>query len=686
MTLTVPRAAVIAGAAPSLKVDTPQTGNMIAGLGERMFQIGMQLEDDRLDREAKRLQVDMTRDLGQLRTEFDHMGDPDDIDTLWGPRVTELKDQYLQKADPKNAERVGLIIDDLSERHTFAVGRRSLGLRDSQRLAIWDDYRAVAAQQAVLVDDGTRDMLYQQFDAETDDLARRGIISPQQAAERRRDFRTEVQNTRIIDQVASDPEGFLTAADAGSYSHLPPEQMARYRVQADAKIAAREALLIKQADLDLKAQNTLIAKRLTAITDIANADRTAIDETFMSLPEVQGHPDYPKAMAAISLREERADLPFMTPAQRAEMIASEEQKSIDQPWQKERLVVLRDYDAAARKDWGHDAMGAAIKGGFRMAELPDLATADVEDIASAIQMRIANAEGLHQGGFTEQVPDPVTLDERAAMKEALAVDADPARRADLATALVGAGASKLIDDPVARHVGALLTMGGNDALGRSILRGQQVLEHGNIVPPSKAETLAPTFDQIGPLFADMLGGEEEQAIILNATDALYASRVRASDPTGKIDETAYKQALHEVMGGTGTAGKVDATGGVASINHRLTILPMGVTARSVEQSKTALFRDLDGVGGTGGPTADPAARMKRGTESLRQISISGGMPTLGGEVIDASDWSDAEFVAIGDDTYQLVVPVADVDLVALDSETGQPFVFSLSRLTARYGR
>ena len=687
MSLTVPKAGVIGGATASPRFEADQTGDMMAQFGQRMFEIGTQIKADRLDRQMKRAQVDMTRDLGEARIEFDQMGDPDQIDELWPQRVAEIRERHRANLDPENAETFDLAYDDLANRQGFAIGRRAIDLRQSQRMATWEDYRTVAMQQAVLVDADTREALYRQGDEQVDSLVANGIMTPQAAAEEKRRFREQAQNAIVIDQVSNRPDEFLQNADAGEYGYLPPEEIARYRQQATSNIAAAEAKAIRQAELDAKEQATQIGKRLGEISQIADAGRVAVDETFLNLPAVQAHPDYPKAMAAIALRNERADLPFMTPQQLDGLIREEEGKAIDAPFRAERLKVLTEHRDAAAQGWGHDAIAHAGKTGFRVPAMPDIATADPAEIGAAIQQRQAFAEGLREGGYTgDRRAAPLSLDEQEDLKAALSVDADPARRAELVKSLTVSGATGLIADPALQHVGGLLAAGGSDALGRSILKGQQVLARDNVVLPPLADRLDPVFSQIGTLFADSQDGPATQASVIAAADALYAERQRKVDPTAPINETAYKQALHEVMGGTGTYDGDTASGGVATIAGRPTILPMGLSKRQVERAAEMLFRDLNGRGAGGGPTADPGEKVNQGLASLRQMSINGSLPTIGGEVVDADDWRDAEFVSTGPDEYQMVLTTQDGPITAIDSETGDPFVFSLSRLARRYGQ
>jgi hypothetical protein len=110
----------------------------VADFGQVMLDVGTALENDRLDREIKRAQVDMTRELNDLRLQVEGIGDPDAADAAWQQGVEQLRSAYVAPAadgrariSPANADRFGLAFDDLANRHASSLGARSLELRQS---------------------------------------------------------------------------------------------------------------------------------------------------------------------------------------------------------------------------------------------------------------------------------------------------------------------------------------------------------------------------------------------------------------------------------------------------------------------------------------------------------------------------------------------------------------------------
>lgn len=700
MSLTVPKAGLIAGRAAQPQIEASQAGAAIARFGDVMMQVGTGIENDRLEREMGRLQVDMTRDLNAMRLEFEQMGDPDAIDTLWPQRVAELRSTYMEgvdengrrRVDPKNADRFSLGFDDLVNRHAFAIGRKTLALRQSQRIANWGDYRATAAPQAATTDPGTREALYANFDAQTDALVASGAMTPEEAAKEKRGFRIETENARIIGMVSDDPTGFLAAADAGEFADTPPEVMARYRVQAQNGIARAEKEAETEAKLEAKERSAAIGKRLGDIANIAGKDRVAVDEVWLSDPEVQAHPDFPKTKAALDLRTERGDLPYLTVPELDALIAEEAARPVTEPFQAERLEVLEGYREKAATGWRRDPIAFAAGNGFKVPDLPAFDPANPDDFRAGLEARVAFSSALQEAGYTRQAI-PLTLDEQEALKSAISVEADPAARARLArdlTETIGRGApgvlTALVDDPVFLHAGGFLAAGGNDGLAREMLRGQQVMDQGNVVMPPAKDRIAPVFDQIGDMFADVPGGEIIQGQIVAAADALYAARSRRLDPAGAVDEDLYNQALHEVLGGTGRYGRGDATGGVAEIGGRLTALPTGVSVDDFEAAVMGLRRDLMGRRLGDDPKATPEDRAARAEKALTGASVSGGMPLIGGARLTPDDWGDAQFIAVGPDQYSIVFQRRGGDMQAVDDQTGEAYVFDLRKLLRGYGR
>lgn len=705
MTLTVPTGGTNPGRAAAVQVEASPVGDMIARAGDVALQVGTRLEEDRLSREAQRTQVDMTRDLNNLRLELQEIGDPDALDAAWTQRSTALRNSYLEgttdegrrRVDPKNAERIGLAFDDMANRHALAIGARSLEARQSQREASWLAYEHEAANAAALGNDpGLRDVLIARADEQLAEMVASGVISPEEAMTRSLSFRGGIANETAIRQVANDPQGFLEAAEAGAYGDLSAETVARYSVQAQNAIDTAAAAAAREEKAAEDARNREIGDRLGDYRDIFAADRTPVDEAFMARPEVQAHPDFARTQAALELSRERADLPFYTPDQLRSAISDERQRPVDQPYQTERLELLQDQLAKAEEGWGRDAIAHAKSIGLPVAPLPDFDPANPQPFIAALGQRQTQAQQLVAEGYIDQ-PRALDEDERAMIRTLAATDQDPQTRVALAQAIMpnlrGVGvddASNFIDDRVFLHVGGELAAGAiSPRVAADIFRGQQVLAEGNVVEPSRSERLDAAFQTVDALFADLPNGETLQGDILASADALYAARVRRSDPTGDIDETVYRQALHEVMGGSGTFDGRGALGGVQTVRGVPTVLPAGVNSRNVDAALDALtqvgsisdlpaeLRRTDDRGRNITNGYDQRAYMA--TQRLLSASLTGAGPAFEGEDLLAI-LDQADIQAVADDRYVFVYRTARGPAVLYDAQ-GRELQFSLKALT-----
>lgn len=709
MSLTIPRAGVEGGRAAAPQFEAPQIGAAVADLGEVILQVAPRIENDRLEREFARAQVDFTRDLGAVRLKYEQSGDPDAIDSGFSQDVQTLRDEYAARLSEKNRERFGLAFDDLSNRHAFALGGRSHQLRQSQALATWGDLRDTTLTQAAAVDADTQTALLAAFDAQTDKLVESGAMTPEAGAEEKRRFRADTANTRAIGLVASDPDTFIADADAGAFAALGPEAVARYRVQAEAAKAAAAAAAAKDAEAAAKLRSTEIGAKLTAITTIAGDGRVAVDEVWLADPEVKAHPDYPKAMAAVALRGERVNLPLMTVRELDQAIEEERAKPVGQPYQTERLKILEDRRAAAATGWAKDPVAFARESGLSVPDLPDFDPSDPAAFRAGLAARIAFTRYLKERGYTDHAP-ALDLNETERLKAVISKTQDPAQRAHLAQDLaetIGAEDPDLMavisGDKAFLHTGALLAAGGHAELASEIMRGQQAIDAGTaILPPVKNRT-ARVFTSLEGVFADVPGGEAVQAQIVAAADALYAARVRRPDPTGAIDGDAYAQALHEVMGGTGTYDSDRATGGVAQFRDRMTPLPTGTSRRSVDTTFGLIADDvLDLKKPSRGPIGELAEdNARRSLDAVASAALTGPTdnrlaraleaaapgkrPLIAGQPLTARDWKTAQLVAVGPDDYQLVWP-RQSGVVTAVAEDGTPWQFSLTALIRGYGQ
>lgn len=722
MTLILPRAGTNPGrAARAVAMPADQSGDAIAGLGDIMANLGTVMVNDQLDRQLKRAQVDMTRDVNDLRLEIEQIGDPDQADARWTQGISQIKTSYIgperkgtERLDGRRVEDFELAFDQLANRTGFGVGRRNVQLRMAEHEATYIDYAHEATRAAAGADPDTRAVLIAQGDQQIASMLEAGVIDAAEAEKRRIALRGDISNTRAMQLVAEDPQAFLDEADQGGFPGLEADTLKRYELSAKANIETARKEAEKEAEKARTERQKAIGERLSEMREIMGAGRQAVDEAFLSSTEVKQHPEYARTMAAYSLREENQQLAHMTPAQIDALIAGEKTKKVAHEWQTERLEILQDWRDRHADGYRKDSVAWARQNNVPepgLAELPAFDPGDPAAFGEALTARAEAMANLAEDGYPVQ-GRLLDDNERAMLREAASLDNDPETRAELALTLARNlprnsvdALSDVIDDPVFTHVGGLIDDGAGKMIGAEILRGQQVIEEKNVVMPPVKDRSAPVFGAIGAYFADVPGGEQLQSSLTKAADALYAARVRRSDPAGDIDEDVYRQALHEVMGGTGAYHSRTAKGGMQDVRGRLTPLPRGIGERDVEAALDALSDDLDGVRSAKYPEAVEAAqrdaRQKfnmdgrpitrltsqearaRADAMWQTASRSGGQPGIAGEPIDANTLSALSLKGVGPDTYRLV---DETGAVVSDLMSGAPYEFSLTRLIEGYAR
>jgi hypothetical protein len=695
MSLTVPQAGTIAGRAAQVQLPGNPVADAVGQFGQRMLQVGTAWERERLDLQASRVGVEMTRDLGTMRQEFDQMADPDQINQEWPQRTTALKEAYLKgtdergrpRVDPRIADRVGLAFDQLAYSHANALGATAIALHQSQRVATAIDLRQTITTQAANADPGTRDTLLAQGYADIDARAAQGIISPAEAAQEKLGLRGEVDRASAVGTISADPQQFLDLLEAGEYPGLSAEEAARFKASAQgdlAAAAAREAANLKSA---ASQQDAAVGRDITRIIGLDLTRLSAEDRAYIESPMVQAHPDYPKLQAALQLSEENAGIDQFTPAQLDGLIQHEKARPQTYALQGERMDLLKARREKARTGLASDPIGYLASIGRYVPALPDFAEADPADLTRALAARVAFGQTLPAEGWTKR-PAYFTPEEAASLKAATRVDQDPARRAAIMAGLTQAanasgktpaerqavlkGLSAGIDDPVLTYVGGLQAATGSTTLATEVLRGQRIQASGTVKPLAPDEARTAIYDQLGPVLAGSPEGDATFAEITKSAEALATARGWA-DASGVVDADKMAQAIHEVMGGQGQFGDDEATGGVMQYRGAFLPLPMGVSRQDV----AAVFSDL---GGTASARFSDNAQIKA---ALSAASRDGKPPLIAGQPLSATDLDDPDLYlrAVGNDAYVLVQAMGDgqPDQV-LTTDGVQEFRFSLTGL------
>lgn len=653
MSLTIPLAELTGGVAPRIRVEAPQDGAMVADFGQRVARIGDALETDRLDREAMQARLRIQRDLGQAALDMEQIGRPEELDAAWAERIGAMRTDILGGVDPKNAERLGLAFDEVADRYTLAQGRRSLELRQGERRATWDEHLAAYAQNAAGMDAETRQAAYDQLVDSGADLFGSGAKSMEEVnadLRRAKDGGAQAAALRAID---ADPQAFLGRLDAGEFQGLDPVSAESYRARATKAVEVQE-----------NQRRRAIDDELVEMTAILRAGRVPAQIGLLDDPAVQSSEKFGEFAAAAELLRENADLGLKSVGELDAMIAEESARPVVRKYQTERLEQLKKRRNEAETGWRTDPIAFAQASGLPVTALPEFDPANPNAFAKALRARTGDAAHFEAQGYG-RIGLPLSLEEQAALKTASSVETPPEQRAALAGALASglglAAAEAVSGDALFAFVGGMMSRGGEaqGGLARDIFRGAQAMDEANVVLPPVKDRLEQIFGEVEDLFADLPGGEARQARIAAAADALYAARQRRIDPAGAIDGDAYKQALHEVMGGTGRVGRPDARGGVQEVRGQNVLLPRGVSAAEVEGALRGIGTKTPdqkqrrrGVGGATSLVRDDDQLSRQ----LSEISISGAPPEIGGSPIRHVDFDRRELriKAVADNQYVFV--------------------------------
>lgn len=679
MSLTVPEAGVVAGRSANTAVNRP--GELGAGLsefGQAMLQVGNKIKAERDDIDMRTTQLQMTRDMGQARLEVEQIGDPAQIGPAWEAKKAEIRTKYLgldangkPTIDPTKAQEFDLMLMDLDGKHALALGEKAINLSRSQREAAWVDMRAAIEMEGLNADPDTLEALLDVGASAIDQRAAQGLISPEAAATEKQKLKTGIYQNRANARIEADPAAFLAEAEAGTWNDLGADALSKGTLAAQSELARRETEAAKETERQTKAVDSAIKSRFDDMSSIAASGRKATDEAWLDSPEVKArietNPElaaaHGKLQAARSLRDEIPGLRQMTPAQLDAEIRKEEAKDVAQPYQTERLTVLREYRETASKDWSTNKVDAARKSGMAVPELPEFDPTDPAPYAEGIAKRIAYDSAL-KGQDYGDAPGIWGTEEKAKVDAVIDPKADMAPKLALAEALAGATRGKpetvlrgMSADPTFNHATMMLAVTGDRALATGILQGAQKQALGTVTLPAETQ-MTMDFDQItGGIYED---NPKAKAQVMAAARAYYANGAAGLNPEGvdsKLpwkDDTAardgYRLAVQRVTGATPDANGELTVGGVQDVRGKMTVLPPGVSVRAVELTFDKLEERLSGGVSNynqGLAIPDPADRVA----PLRAASTDGSAPDLGS---DPQSWfRQTRLVQVQGNIYEL---------------------------------
>jgi hypothetical protein len=237
--------------------------------------------------------------------------------------------------------------------------------------------------------------------------------------------------------------------------------------------------------------------------------------------------------------------------------------------------------------------------------------------------------------------------------------------ADQRLAMIGE-ASTALDDAASRlwrqvagkrpdyaHVGLLATMGADRKTLRDATLGADILAAGDktIAMPTQADRQLAVQKVVGEAVHEGTPPEFMTGVTATA-DGIYAARMRAEGDTGTFDRALYREALHEALG-----RRRGGTGGVGSVNGRMTLLPSGWRDGEVDR----VLSDM-------------------GQETWAAASALGGRPVYGtGEPVDIDELQGAELIATAPGSGRYIVRTAAGVVVDARDPDGRPYVLDINR-------
>lgn len=712
--ITVPQGGTIAGqAAQAGPAQVSELGNIVSQFGDAINQKFGAIKAKQDEIKFQRTTLDLTKDIGVERQRFDQMTDPAQIEAEWPEFVAGLTEKYTNAKgpdgkpllSPDQSAALGLSIQDLTTRHGLALGDRAITLTQSQATAAWTDARLDIVNTAATADADTMLAMIELGEGAIDKQLADGGMMPDEAATAKAALRTDVYNARAIAKGSEDPAGLLAELETDEYDALGPERKAALKVAAQAEVDRQAAAEVRAVKAATTEQTRVIGAKLADITALAGKGVTIADLDLLADPSFQAHPKYGEAAAAVSLAQEDAAIRQATPDQLNAAIAAEEASPKSEAYEAERLIVLRKWRDEAVKGWATDGAAQAKASGL---PIPEVDVTDTENLAEGLAKSIAFSGQLAKDGYMKN-PLGAVLDtaQRAEIKAMTAPDADTDQRLEIARAIAlgtGGNTEALTRafglDPVFAEATRVLADTGNETLATGILRGQQKVENGSVILPTKASLLQVFSIVTGGVYDD---DPAAQAVAMAASTALYADGARGLDPTSTENATAfqddeeqiaaYAAAVRAWSGATADPNGDLTVGGLQPVRDRVTPLPVGISADDVETAMENI--DFQQRGRAYNPNFDEwlSSRDQQGKlfqpgdapdpmRALKAASVDGRLPHLqidaGGNSAILEDLQ-IEKVPGTRDWYQFTYPVDGRSQVIGDTKR-KPYWFRLPDL------
>lgn len=608
MALTIPKAGTIGGQSASTAAAVGQivgagaeAAGVMAEFGNRMLEKGLQWKAAQREQAVRKLQLDMTRDMGMAKLEAEQITDPTQVGPFWDAKTAELNAKYVDgQEDPEIRSAMGMAVQGSADQHAVDLAGKVVTLERSQKEADWITARGQIVLDTTRADPTTLDAMLGQGDAWIDSLVTQGILDPAQAATEKEALHQEVWANRARAAIQDDPDAFLAAAARGEWDGMGGTPLATSMVAAKGESDRRAARVASD-------QEKILDARLSDMTSLFQAGEPVANKAFLETPEAKSRPGWAPAMAAMALAEEFPGFKKLPLSEQNRIIAAEAARPKTHDWEAKRGEVLRAWRDQAAKDWTNDPGQAAKNAGLEYTELPDFDPSDPEAFTAGLKGRIRDDQFFADNGYTKNVSAVLTKDDKTALKTVI----DRAAPAGPKVALAGSilAATDGLPEEVLAVLGGdlefnravkVLGLTGDTALTEAILRGGQKIEGKTVIlPPHKEQVLI--FDAMtGGMFSD---APEVKKELMAAVLALYADGADSIDgettaAEGWISDgaayTLYGQSLQRLLGAQPDRNGKLTIGGIQELNGSLVALPPGVSVQDAERGWEDLSHRLAG--------------------------------------------------------------------------------------------
>lgn len=547
----------------------------------------------------QRIKVSIDKDLGEIETRFGE--DPAamtaaltdlkkayqpqvyqeiqaDFDTVWQSATAPMLVQAGKRAEAKlTAEQQASFLGNVEQ---------SEAARDRAVEAY------VPGSNAGLVDLDTRQT---EIDAQYDEAAKRGYITPLQAS----DAKAKSRRATVTRFYERQGEALSTPEDVAALRAKFHDDYAAGKLDGldqsgwellDARMSAIETAKRTGGDLadkTLKARGDDLAARVAAGGDVGQAEVNALVTQAGTAPN--GGAIVRGTLAKIDVSRIVRALPIA----QAETKLSDMERGLapDAPTE------MREAIAAGRKQIGEmraKAQSDPLTLATDLRVLPPVKDLDFAGSFApgdlAVRLTEARAAADHFG----VEPRTFKPGELAALKTIASTD--PERASDLLTGILsgaGADAPRVMREigggaPSMMLAGNILLRGGTADAARTLLKGSAATPEGQTspYPTIKADTLRAALNGVGGALATTNPGLMREV----ATSAMAIARVRLAevgqDEEGGDAPKIMRRAVQEAAGAQFIAGV--QYGGITQVNGTETLAPSGIPADTIERALYAI--------------------------------------------------------------------------------------------------